>query len=60
MIVMLLSHQLLLMAAIPVVLWSDGIRGPDSAERVAHPAQAGALLPLWPVERRTARRRGRE
>lgn len=46
MTVMLLSHQLLLMAAIAVVLWSERIRGPNPAERVAHPAQAGALLAL--------------
>jgi predicted metal-binding membrane protein len=46
MTVMLLSHQLLLMAAIAVVLWSERVRGPNPAERVAHPAQAGALLAL--------------
>jgi predicted metal-binding membrane protein len=46
MTVMLLSHQLLLMATVAVVLWSERIRGPNPAERVAHPAQAGALLAL--------------
>lgn len=46
MTVMLLSHQLLLMAAIAVVLWSERLRGPNPAERVAHPAQASALLAL--------------
>ena len=46
MILMLLSHQLLFMAAIAVVLWSERRRGPNPAERVAHPAQAGALLAL--------------
>ncbi len=46
MTVMLLSHQLLLMAAIAVALWSERLRGPNPEERVAHPAQAGALLAL--------------
>jgi predicted metal-binding membrane protein len=46
MTVMLLSHQALLMAAVAAVLWSERIRGPNPAERVAHPAQAGALLAL--------------
>lgn len=49
MTVMLLSHQLLLMVAVAVVLWSERIRGPNPAERVAHPAQAGALLALAAV-----------
>ena len=41
---MLLSHSLVLMAGVAAVLWSERLRGPNPAERVAHPAQAVALL----------------
>ena len=37
------------MAAIAVALWSERRRGPNPAERVAHPAQAAALLALAAV-----------
>lgn len=46
MAVMLLSHQLLLMVATALVLWSERLRGPNPAERVAHPVQAVALLAI--------------
>lgn len=49
MTVMLLFHHLLLMAAVALVLWSERLRGPNPAERVAHPAQAGALLAIAAV-----------
>lgn len=41
---MLLSHSLVLMAGVTAVLWSERVRGPNPGERVAHPAQAVALL----------------
>lgn len=44
--VMVLSHSLVLMLGVTAVLWSERLRGPNPAERVAHPVQAAALLVL--------------
>lgn len=46
MAVMLLSHGVLLMLGVTAVLWSERVRGPNPADRPAHPAQAAALLAL--------------
>ena len=46
MAVLLLSHGVLLMLGVTAVLWSERVRGPNPADRPAHPAQAAALLAL--------------
>lgn len=46
MVVMLLSHGVVLMLGVTAVLWSERMRGPNPADRPAHPAQAAALLAL--------------
>lgn len=46
---MLLSHSWVLMLGVTVVLWSERRRGPNPAERVAHPAQAVGLVALAAV-----------
>jgi peptidoglycan/LPS O-acetylase OafA/YrhL len=46
---MLLSHSWFLMLGVTVVLWSERRRGPNPAERVAHPAQAVGLVALAAV-----------
>jgi hypothetical protein len=51
---MVFSHNLILMAAITGLLWSEQVRGPNPAERVAHPAQAVGLLVLSGVVLGTA------
>jgi hypothetical protein len=43
---MAFSHSVVLMAAISGLLWSEYLRGPNPAERVAHPIQAADFIAL--------------